>query len=71
MSLKTKIRILLLKRKARAAHARMQVPAHFDCGRQLADHIMGGKLSAAKREFEEVMSELRRIDPTAPSAKGS
>jgi hypothetical protein len=66
MNLKTRIRIALLKRRARAAYARMQTPDHLTCGRHLADHITGGRLSKAEAEFEEIIGELRRIDPIAP-----
>ncbi|WP_285803650.1 hypothetical protein [Ponticoccus alexandrii] len=39
MDQKTTMRIALLKRRARAAYAKMQMPAHLDCGRHLADDI--------------------------------
>jgi len=66
MSLVKQMQIASLKRKARRAYARMQIPSHLDCGRHLADHITGGQLSAAEREFEDIMTRLRELHPEAP-----
>lgn len=40
----------------------------YDCGRRMAEH-MNPHLSQAKRQFNEAMDKLSKLDPTCPDKR--
>jgi len=60
------VRIDFLKYKARRAYSRYWAEvSSLSCGRTLAEHVSSG-VSSAKREFNETMDKLAKLDPACP-----
>jgi len=67
MQMLNALKIYFLKRRARRIHARiLEIEETYDCGRTLRNHIIGGRQQRLEYEFQDIMAELRRIDPSAP-----
>lgn len=61
----SRIKIAMLKRRARALYLEMHSGNDLSCGAHLADFIRPS-LAKAEAEFEAVMAQLRELDPAAP-----
>jgi hypothetical protein len=59
-------RIASLKLKARCAYTLFNRAAEgYDCGKELAKHI-NPNLALKAQEYNDAMTELRRLDPKCP-----
>lgn len=67
MNLRTKLRIWMLKNRARAlVRAEDQLFERYDCGADMINYITGGRLTRIRAQFLETMAQIRLLDPSAP-----
>lgn len=59
-------RIVLLKSELRAAYREYMAMDTYGAGNELFNHMTGGRLDAARNKCNEILRELRTLDPNAP-----
>lgn len=63
------LEIALLKRKARKAYEKYyDLVGDMSCGRSIAE-VVSVRVSEAKRDFNEAMEKLSKLDPHCPKQR--
>lgn len=60
---KRTMHIAWLKNRARKFYREATSDMSADAGFTLSDHIQGGRISRARREFDRTMDKLAELDP--------
>ena len=55
-----------LRRYSAACNSRDNLLDRYDCGADLADHISGGKVSAADQKINRAVTRLKAVIDTLP-----
>lgn len=62
------LRIMGLKRQARAAYLEARYAGvQYSCGRDLTDHIQGGRITRAEQRFNRALDALAALGEDVPS----
>lgn len=69
MSIRKSFQIIQLKSKLRSEYLQYTSGHGLSCGKHLADHIQGFNRDACRIRCNELLAQLRQLDPAAANFK--